>query len=43
MLKGQMQLDIIVMDVLFLVIPLIMFHFGDRQLVLANLIRYLHD
>ena len=37
-----MQQDILIIGVLFLTIPLMMVNFGNRNTVLANLIRRLH-
>ena len=38
-----MQQDILIIGVLFPAIPLMMINFGNRYIVLANLIRTLHD
>ena len=38
-----MQQDILIIGVLFPAIPLMMINFGNRYMVLANLIRNLHD
>ena len=38
-----MQQDILIIGVLFPAIPLMMVNFGNRYIVLANLIRHLHD
>ena len=38
-----MQKDILIIGVLFPAIPLMMINFGNRYIVLANLIRTLHD
>ena len=38
-----MQLDILIVGVLFPAIPLMMINFGNRYSLLAGLIRSLHD
>ena len=38
-----MQLNTLIVDVLFLTIPLMMINFGNRYSLLAGLIRHLHN